>query len=89
MEKLSVVIITFNEQKNIGRCIDSVKGVADEVVVVDSLSTDNTKAICLEKKSASSSMHLKDMASKRILPFNRQAMIISFHWMQMKRSVKC
>lgn len=49
MEKLSVVIITFNEQKNIGRCIDSVKGVADEVVVVDSLSTDNTRAICLEK----------------------------------------
>lgn len=49
MEKLSVVIITFNEEKNIGRCIDSVKGVADEIVVVDSFSSDQTKAICLEK----------------------------------------
>ncbi len=50
MEKLSVVIITFNEQRNIGRCIDSVQSVADEVLVIDSFSTDNTRAICLEKK---------------------------------------
>lgn len=43
--RLSVVIITFNEEKNIGRCIDSVKNVADEIIVVDSCSTDNTIAI--------------------------------------------
>jgi glycosyltransferase involved in cell wall biosynthesis len=43
--KLSVVIITLNEEKNIGRCIESVKSVADEIVVVDSLSTDKTKEI--------------------------------------------
>lgn len=49
MVKLSVVIITYNEEKNIGRCIDSVKTVADEIVVVDSFSKDNTKKICLEK----------------------------------------
>jgi glycosyltransferase involved in cell wall biosynthesis len=49
MISLSVVIITFNEEKNIGRCIDSVAGLADEIVVVDSFSTDNTKAICLSK----------------------------------------
>lgn len=47
--KLSAVIITFNEEKNIGRCIDSVQSVADEVLVVDSFSTDRTKEICLEK----------------------------------------
>ncbi|MDA3818860.1 MAG: glycosyltransferase family 2 protein [Candidatus Delongbacteria bacterium] len=40
--KLSVVIITFNEEKNIGRCLKSVKDVADEIVVVDSYSEDNT-----------------------------------------------
>jgi hypothetical protein len=39
--KLSVVIITFNEQRNIARCIDSVLSVADEVVVVDSFSPDD------------------------------------------------
>ena len=40
--KLSVAIITYNEEKNIKRCIESVKGIADEIVVVDSLSTDKT-----------------------------------------------
>ncbi|RLD77314.1 MAG: glycosyltransferase family 2 protein, partial [Bacteroidetes bacterium] len=49
MPKLSAVIITQNEEQNIGRCIDSLKGVADDIVVVDSGSTDNTEAICKEK----------------------------------------
>jgi glycosyltransferase involved in cell wall biosynthesis len=46
MKKLSVVIITFNEEKNIERCIRSVAGLADEVVVVDSFSMDGTETIC-------------------------------------------
>jgi len=46
MPKLSVVIITFNEERNIGRCLESVKAIADEIVVVDSFSTDETKIIC-------------------------------------------
>jgi glycosyltransferase involved in cell wall biosynthesis len=49
MPDISVVIITYNEEKNIGRCLDSVKGIADDVVVVDSHSTDRTRAICQEK----------------------------------------
>lgn len=48
MIKLSVVIITLNEEKNIRRCLDSIKNVADEILVVDSLSTDNTVAIAKE-----------------------------------------
>lgn len=48
MTPLSVVIITLNEEKNIGRCLESVLAVADEIVVVDSLSTDATKRICAE-----------------------------------------
>jgi glycosyltransferase involved in cell wall biosynthesis len=44
--KLSVVIITFNEEKNIERCLMSVKDIADEIVVADSFSTDNTERIC-------------------------------------------
>lgn len=46
MIKLSVIIITFNEERNIGACIASVKDVADEIVVLDSFSTDGTEAIC-------------------------------------------
>ena len=45
MYQLSAVIITFNEEKNIGRCIESAKRVADEVIVLDSFSTDNTVEI--------------------------------------------
>ena len=46
MPALSVVIITFNEERNIGRCLESVKSLADEIVVVDSHSTDRTGEIC-------------------------------------------
>ena len=49
MEKLSAMIITCNEEDNIGRCIDSLWQVADEIIVLDSYSTDNTIAIAREK----------------------------------------
>jgi glycosyltransferase involved in cell wall biosynthesis len=45
MIKLSVVIITYNEEKNLGRCLTSVKEVADEILVIDSCSTDKTVQI--------------------------------------------
>ncbi len=47
MIKLTVAIITFNEERNIARCIGSVKEIADEILVVDSFSTDKTEEICL------------------------------------------
>lgn len=47
MVKLSIVIITFNEERNIGRCLESVSEISDEIVIVDSGSTDNTIQICL------------------------------------------
>ncbi|MFO7880483.1 MAG: glycosyltransferase family 2 protein [Bacteroidota bacterium] len=43
--KLSVVVITYNESKNIGRCLESVRNIADEMLVVDSYSQDDTVAI--------------------------------------------
>lgn len=46
--ELSVVIITKNEERNIGRCLASVKGIADDLVVLDSFSTDRTEAIVKE-----------------------------------------
>ena len=47
--KISAVIITFNEEKNIGRCLDSLTGIVDEIVVIDSFSTDKTQEICEQK----------------------------------------
>jgi glycosyltransferase involved in cell wall biosynthesis len=49
MESLSAVIITLNEEKNIGRCIDSLLGLAEEILVIDSFSSDKTIEICQAK----------------------------------------
>jgi glycosyltransferase involved in cell wall biosynthesis len=46
MPKISVAIITLNEEQKIERCLLSVKDFADEIIVVDSLSTDKTEEIC-------------------------------------------
>lgn len=46
MPKLSVVIITLNEERNIGKCIESVKNIADDIVIVDSFSSDQTRQLC-------------------------------------------
>ena len=44
--KLSAVIITFNEEEHLDKCLTSLQGVVDEIIVVDSFSTDTTEAIC-------------------------------------------
>jgi len=46
MVRISAIIITFNEEKNILRALESVRPVADEIVVVDSMSSDRTVSIC-------------------------------------------
>ena len=46
MNALSAVIITLNEERNIGRCIQSLQSIADETIVVDSFSNDATESIC-------------------------------------------
>jgi len=43
---LSAVVITHDEERDVGRCLESLRGVADEVVVVDSGSADRTEEIC-------------------------------------------
>jgi glycosyltransferase involved in cell wall biosynthesis len=49
MTPISAVIITYNEERNIGRCLESLQGVADEIVVLDSFSTDATESIVHSK----------------------------------------
>ncbi|MDV6234970.1 glycosyltransferase family 2 protein [Leptospira ellisii] len=44
-KKISVAIITYNEEKNIGDCIRSCLEIADEIVVLDSISSDKTESI--------------------------------------------
>lgn len=45
MVKLSVAIATYNEELNIGKCLESVKDIAAEIVIVDGSSTDRTVEI--------------------------------------------
>lgn len=44
--KISATIITLNEERNIERCIRSLRGVADEIIVLDAFSEDRTREIC-------------------------------------------
>ncbi len=46
MNPISAVVITYNEEANIKRCILSLLPVVDEIIVLDSFSTDATEAIC-------------------------------------------
>ena len=45
MGKLSVVLAVRNEEENIARCLNSVKEIADEIIVVDEYSTDKTRDV--------------------------------------------
>jgi glycosyltransferase involved in cell wall biosynthesis len=42
MKKLTVALAVFNEEKNLEACLDSVKDIADEIIIVDGSSTDKT-----------------------------------------------
>lgn len=49
MIKLSVILITRNEEQDLPACLDSVRAVADEIVIVDSYSTDRTPDIAWQQ----------------------------------------
>jgi len=76
MEKLSVVIICFNEEKNIGRCIDSVADVADEILILDSYSTDQTVAIAVSRGAIVKQETFKGFIQKK----NKAVELASHHF---------
>ena len=55
---LSVVLAVYNEENNLGDCLDSVKDLADEIVIVDGGSKDKT--IEIAKKFNAKIIHAKD-----------------------------
>lgn len=56
-KKLSVAIITYNEAHNIARTLQAVESIADEIIIVDSFSTDATPAICQSFKKVVFTQH--------------------------------
>lgn len=59
MDKITAVIITLNEELNIERCLRSLDGIADEIIVVDSGSTDRTQQICTQYNFQSSTFNFQ------------------------------
>lgn len=47
-QDLTVIILTFNEELHIERCINSLKGIAKRIIIVDSFSSDLTKQIAIK-----------------------------------------
>jgi len=46
VKQFSVIILTFNEEDNIRRCLDSINDFTEDIIIVDSFSTDATLKIC-------------------------------------------
>lgn len=65
MKKLSATIITFNEESNLKRCLDSLKGLVDEIIVVDSFSTDRTCDIAREYGAVVVQQKFNDFESQK------------------------
>ena len=69
-QTISVVLATYNEEKNIAACLDSIKGIADEIVVVDGSSSDKTVSIA--KKYGA---RIKITTNKKNFHINKQMAI--------------
>lgn len=76
-EKISIAIITYNEEKNIRDCIESCLKIADEVVVLDSFSTDKTREICESYPIVKFYQHEFD---GHVEQKNRALSLCSFDW---------
>ncbi len=76
-QKLSVVLATYNEAKNLSSCLDSVKDLADEIVIIDGSSTDKTREIA--KKLG---VRVYKTTNKPIFHLNKQMAVdkAKFNW---------
>lgn len=70
MGKISVVLATYNEEKNIGKCLEAVKDWAAEIIIVDGTSTDKTVEIA---KQYNATVLIKD--NPPIFHINKQKAI--------------
>ncbi len=69
-QTISIVLATYNEENNLAVCLDSIKDIADEIIVVDGSSKDNT--IKIAKKFGA---RIKITTNKPIFHINKQMAI--------------
>src|ERR1700687_1779676 len=65
MVRLSAYLIVKDEARDVPACLDSLKGLADELVVVDDLSTDRTAELCRERGARVFSRKLDGFGSQK------------------------
>jgi len=76
MNRLSVCVITLNEEQNLPRLLASLSGIADEVIVVDSGSTDRTREIALQNGACFHFREWTNYADQK----NHAASLARFEW---------
>ena len=69
MSKISVIINTLNESENLPRALNSIKGFADEIVVVDMKSDDETREIAKEGGAMWSLREISRFQKRRAIGF--------------------
>ena len=79
MISISLCMIVRNEEEVIGRCLESVKDIVDEINIVDTGSTDNTKQVVAQYTDRIFDFKwIHHFAAARNFPFNKQQRITSF-----------
>src|SRR5882672_581061 len=71
MSSLSAYLIVKNEARDLPACLDSLQGLADEVVVVDDLSTDRTRDLCRDRGAKVFSRKLSGYGSQKQFALER------------------
>lgn len=67
---ISAIIITYNEEEVIEDCLKSLHGFADEIILVDSLSTDKTVSIATKYKAKIVSHKSSSFAEQRNIGYD-------------------
>lgn len=75
--RVAAAIITYNEEANIQACLDSISDFVDEIIVLDSFSSDATEAICRQNPKVRFSQHPFD---GHIQQKNRALELCSSDW---------
>ena len=83
MAPITGIITTLNEEHNIVEAVNSLFQICDEVIVVDSLSSDQTVALAQQTGRKPICRSIWEMAFRKMWGFNMQAMNGSSVWMRM------